>query len=60
MPDKNYMSHSYGNCLGKNSDQKSIKDRLGGALVDRADVFKQYKNSETQREEISESYQEEK
>ena len=54
------MSHSYGNCLGKNSDQKSIKDRLGGALVDRADVFKQYKNSETQREEISESYQEEK
>ena len=40
MPDRKYMSHISDNCFGKRSDQHSIKDGLGGALVNRSDAVK--------------------
>ena len=46
MPDQNYMSHSAEDCFGNRSDQKSIKDGLGGPLVSRVEAVKQYDKSE--------------
>ena len=40
------MSHSSDNSFGKRSGQKSIKEVLGGALGNRADVVKHDKKSE--------------
>ena len=39
------MSHSSENCFGKCSDQKSIKEVLGGALGNSYDAVNQYKKS---------------
>ena len=44
--EQKYMLHSYGDCFGKRSYQKSIKDGLGVALYSRANDVKKYKKSE--------------
>ena len=44
--EKIYMLHSFENCYGKSSDQHSIQEGLGGAIVNRDDAVKHYKKSE--------------
>ena len=41
------MSHSAEDCFGKHSDQKSVKDGLGGPMGSRAEAVKQWKKSES-------------
>ena len=43
------MPNIFENCFGKNSDQQSIKDVLGGELGHRDNVVKQYKTSKQKR-----------
>ena len=46
MPEQNYMSHNYEDCFGNISDQKSIKDGLGGTMGSRDKAVKYYNKSE--------------
>ena len=43
MPERKYMLHSSEEYFGKRSDQKSIKDGLGGPMGSRAGSLKQWK-----------------
>ena len=46
MPDKKYMLHSTDNCFGNHTNQKRIKDGLGGPIGSTVESVKQYKKSE--------------
>ena len=45
------MLHSTDNCFGKHTNQKRIKDGLGGPIGSRVESVKQYKKSEKKMEE---------
>ena len=47
MPDRKYMLISAKDCFGKRTNQKTVKDGLGGPMGSRAEAVKQYKKSES-------------
>ena len=50
MPEINYVLHISRNCFGKQLDHQSIKEGLGGSLVNRSDAVKHYNKSEQKQE----------
>ena len=47
MPEQKYISHSAEDCFGKRSNQKAIRDGLGGRIGSRAEALKQYNHSDS-------------
>ena len=45
IPERKYISHIAEDCFGKRTNQKIIKDGLGGHMVSRYEAVKQYKKS---------------